>query len=138
MAGHNELSLGRPKPQGTMTPCLILQFPFSGGQFHFISIQNPDDRTARRLARSHAVAQGIENKRKLQQKMGLNFHAVSLKGDLGQPARKRKRDQALVAPLCSVSAPSPFQMLAAESPRLQALFSRRKIFASALDYPVKA
>lgn len=112
MAGHNE--------------------PNSGGQFHFISVQNADDRTARRLARSHAVARGLENKRKLQRKSGLNFHVVS-EDDLGRHAGKRKQDRALVmAPSSpSAGAPGPFQMLAAESPRLQALFSHCMIFAGA-------
>ncbi|KAE8441222.1 hypothetical protein EG329_005622 [Mollisiaceae sp. DMI_Dod_QoI] len=103
----------------------------SGGQFQFISIQNPDDtkdRTARRLARSHAVAQGLKNKRKLQQKSGHNFRVVSSKDDPSRPARKRKRSQTLVVSPCffSSSAPNLFQMLAAESPRLQALYSHYK------------
>ena len=108
-------------------------------QFQFISIQNPDDakdRTAKHLARSHAVARGLENKRKLQQKLGHNFRVVSLKDDPGRPVSKRKRSQTLVASPGSLSAnaPGPFQMLAAESPRLQALHSHRKILASAQNY----
>lgn len=39
--------------------------PNSGGQFHFISVQNADDRTAKRLARSNAVTRGLENKTEL-------------------------------------------------------------------------
>ena len=116
-----------------MIPYLIANFLV--GQFHFISTQNPDDandRKARRLARSHAVARGLEQKRKLQQESGDNFRGVSLKNDPGQPASKRKRSQALVASPLSLSAdaPDPFQMLAAESPRLQAWHSQRKIFAT--------
>lgn len=110
MAGHNE--------------------PNSGGQFHFISVQNADDRTVRRLARSHAVTRGIEDKRKLQRKSGLNFHVVS-EGDLGRHAGKKEQDRTLVMVPSSLSAGvfGPFQILAAEPPRLQALFSYRKIFA---------
>ncbi len=109
------------------------------GQFQFISIQNPDDaedRTVTRLARSHAVARGLENKRKLQEKSGHNFRIVSLKDDPSRPVNKRKRRQTLVMSQCTLSAgaPDPFQMLAAESPRLQALHSHRKIFASAQNY----
>ncbi|KAF2818020.1 putative N-ethylmaleimide reductase [Mytilinidion resinicola] len=117
-----------------MIPCLIVNY--SGGQFHFISIQSPDDATdrkARRLARSHAVARGLEKKRKLQQESGHNFRAVvvSLKDDPSRPARERKRCQTLVASPPSLFAdapdgPDPFQSLAAESPRLQALHSQHK------------
>ena len=131
MAGHNELNSGTSKPHRTETPCLDVHVSFPDGQFYFISTQSSDDRTTRRLGRSHAVARGIQNKRKLQQKSGLNFHAVSLE-DIGRPASKRKQDEALIMPPNFLSAdPSdPFQMLAAESPRLQALFNRRKILAN--------
>ncbi|KAH8654156.1 hypothetical protein BGZ60DRAFT_161832 [Tricladium varicosporioides] len=108
---HNELSLG--------------------GQFQFISIQNStdaEDRTSRRLARSHAVARGLENKRKLQQKSGHNFRVISLRDDSGRSASKRKPSQTLVTSSCSFSTavPGPFQMLAAESPRLQVLHSNHR------------
>ncbi|KAJ5523743.1 N-ethylmaleimide reductase [Penicillium frequentans] len=111
MAGHNELN--------------------SVGQFYFIPSQSSDDRTTRRLGRSHAVARGIQNKRKLEQKSGLNFHAVSLE-HISRPASNRKQRQALIMPSDFLSAgPSdPFQMLAAESPRLQALFDQREILAN--------
>ncbi|KAF2476210.1 putative N-ethylmaleimide reductase [Lindgomyces ingoldianus] len=100
-------------------------------QFHFFSIQNPDDandRKARRLARSHAVARGLEKKRRLQQESGHNFRAMSSKDDPSRSAGKRKRSQTLAASPLSLStdAPDPFQMLAAESPRLQALLSQHK------------
>lgn len=36
--------------------------PNSGGQFQFISVQNADDRTAKRLARSNAVTRGLKSK----------------------------------------------------------------------------
>ncbi|KAJ5535673.1 N-ethylmaleimide reductase [Penicillium frequentans] len=111
MAGHNELN--------------------PVGQFYFIPSQSSDDRTTRRLGRSHAVARGIQNKRKLEQKSGLNFHAVSLE-HIRRPASNRKQRQALIMPSDFLSAgPSdPFQMLAAESPRLQALFDQREILAN--------
>ncbi|KAN0099217.1 hypothetical protein V8E51_012992 [Hyaloscypha variabilis] len=102
-------------------------------QFHFISIQNPDDakdRKAKRLARSHAVARGLENKRQLQQKSGQNFRIVSMKDDPSRSVSKRKRSQTLIRQQSlysiSVDAPSLFQMLAAESPRLQALHRYHK------------
>ncbi|KAH6867475.1 putative N-ethylmaleimide reductase [Thelonectria olida] len=109
--------------------------------FQFISIQNPDDakdRTARRLARSHAVARGLQKKRQLEQETGDNFRVCSLKEDTGRPASRRKRGQTLVATPCSLSAATagPFQMLVAESPKLQVLLSHRKLFASSQNYPV--
>ncbi|KAJ5595071.1 uncharacterized protein N7459_001279 [Penicillium hispanicum] len=107
MAGHNELN--------------------SNNQFHFISMQSPKDqgRTARRLVRSHAVARGLENKRRRQQKLGHNFHPVSLKDVTGQSTSTSDQGQGRAEPLCSLSTstPGPLQMLAAESPRLQALSS---------------
>ncbi|KAM5368079.1 hypothetical protein ACJZ2D_009683 [Fusarium nematophilum] len=103
-------------------------------QFQFISIQNPDDakdRTVRRLARSHAVARGVENKRKLEEHSGLNFRVTTLKDEPGRPASKAERGQTLVPSPCSAVSlfpcgPGPFHMLAAESPRLQALLTQHK------------
>jgi hypothetical protein len=115
----------------------------ANNSFQFISIQNPNDakdRTARRLARSHAVARGLEKKRQLEQKSGDNFRPSSLRDDAGRPTSRRKGSQALIAKSASLSvgasATGPFQMLAAESPRLQALLSHRMILASAENYPV--
>ncbi|KAJ5997315.1 N-ethylmaleimide reductase [Penicillium canescens] len=109
MAEHNELNLD--------------------DKFHFVSLKNLDDRTERRLARSHAVARGLENKRKLQQKLGLNFRGVSSKDDSGRNLSKRKRGQSLASPPLSLStyASSASQMLAAESPKLQVLLSQHKM-----------
>ncbi|PMD45856.1 putative N-ethylmaleimide reductase [Hyaloscypha variabilis F] len=97
-------------------------------QFHFVSTQNPNDAqdlTTRRQARSHAVARGIENKRKLQQKTGHNFRFKRFKEDLR--ARRRCQNPALVAsPWLLTGAPDLFQTLAAEAPSLRALQIRRK------------
>ena len=122
----------RPKPQGSMNSCLISSS--TGSQFHFVSIQNPRDannRKARRLAKSHAVARALENKRKVQQESGRNFCAVSLKRDYGRPGGRKEQSQTLLAsPSCfSANASDPFQMLVAESPRLRALHDQCKIFA---------
>lgn len=134
MAGRSELNLGKQQPQ-EYDLCLMVNL-FLGAQFHFISIENPDSRAARRVARSHAVARGLENKRKLQQRSGHNFHVVPFTDDPDLPARKRKRGQPLVATPCSLSPdmPDPFQMLAAESPRLRTLLSCREIFTSVQNY----
>ncbi|WAO87610.1 Hypothetical protein NCS54_00492600 [Fusarium falciforme] len=103
----------------------------SVGQFRFIAIQNPDhakDRSVRRLARSHAVARGIEKKRKLEQKSGHNFRIVSIPDDAGRPAKKAEQEKVLGWIPSSLLTPqaSPFQTLTAESPKLQALLSHRK------------
>ncbi|KAF2705408.1 hypothetical protein K504DRAFT_337429, partial [Pleomassaria siparia CBS 279.74] len=107
----------------------------SSSQFQFISIQNPDEaknRTTRRLAKSHAVARGIQNKRKLRGTSGYIFRPVSTKDDFHVPPAKKKKgtvSQAAAATSCSSSssptavAPDPFHMLAAESPTLQAWHS---------------
>ncbi|OGE58193.1 hypothetical protein PENARI_c001G09696 [Penicillium arizonense] len=112
MAEHNELNLD--------------------DKFHFVSLKSLDDRTEKRLARSHAVARGLENKRKLQQKLGLNFRGVSSKDDSGRNLSKRKRVQSLASPPLPLStyassASSASQMLAAESSKLQALLSQHKV-----------
>lgn len=104
----------------------------SGERFQFISIQNPNDakdRTTRRLARSHAVARGLEKKRRRLQQLGHNFYTVSLKDD---PASKRKEtnhDTIVSSISLSIVASGPFQSLAAESPRLQSLLSHRKVLS---------
>ncbi|RMJ07676.1 hypothetical protein BHE90_001100 [Fusarium euwallaceae] len=104
--------------------------PTSVGQFQFISIQNPDhakDRSVRRLARSHAVARGIEKKRKLEQKSGHNFRITSIADDVIQPVKKKEPAKAPASFPSSLLTPqaTPFQTLAAESPRLQALLSHK-------------
>lgn len=88
-----------------------------------------------RLARSHAVAHGIENKRKQQQRSGENFYVTSSSLIPDQPATKRKRVRAaLLAKDSSLTAVNgPFQMLAAESPRLLALLDHRKCTRSACN-----
>ncbi|KAJ5125678.1 N-ethylmaleimide reductase [Penicillium atrosanguineum] len=103
--------------------------PSLDGPFHFVAVHSLDDRKAKRLARSHAVARGLENKRKLQQKSGLNFHAVHSGDDPGLPPTKTIQDQTLAIPSFPIPEGElgPFQMLAAESPRLQALLSCHKL-----------
>ncbi|TVY83896.1 hypothetical protein LSUE1_G001963 [Lachnellula suecica] len=100
-------------------------------QYTFTPDRTADPWEERRLARSHAVSRGLANKRKLQQKAGLNFRVVSLTDDTSRPAKGGIGSQTvvaqpsyfLVAPPSYFSAcpPGPFQMLAAESPKLQAL-----------------
>ena len=123
----------RPKPI-----IRSLSSKFLPAQFHFISTQNPNDAQdliSRRQARSHAVARGIENKRKLQQKTGHNFRFKCFKEDLR--ARQRCQNSALVAsPWLLTDAPDLFQTLAAEAPCLRALQSWRTFPPQALTCSV--
>lgn len=94
--------------------------------FHFISIQAPDDakdQTTRRLARSHAVKQALENKRKRQQESGDNFRVTASKDKPRRLVSKRARTETRAASLSSLSAGAldPFQTLAVDSSRLQTL-----------------
>ncbi|KAK2029181.1 hypothetical protein LX32DRAFT_617604 [Colletotrichum zoysiae] len=87
----------------------------SGGRsFQFISIQNPEeakDRGKRRLARSHAVRQSLQNSRKPEEEMSRTDVVAS-----GQP----------LTPWSIFVSPSvygPFETLFGESPRLRALLN---------------
>lgn len=107
----------------------MINLVFLGDRFLFIPIKGSNDRTAKRLARSHAVAHGLRKKRKLQQSSGHNFHILCPTKDQSRSMGKEKQVEALIIPPCSLAAGSsdPFQMLAAESPTLRALLNRRKI-----------
>lgn len=102
---------------------------FLGEKFQFICIQNPDDaknHATRRLARSHAVARGLEKKRRRLQQSGRNFRTVSLKDNSANKSKEIDHERNESAISLSMVAPGPFQLLAAESPSLQALLSQRK------------
>ncbi|KAJ9483853.1 hypothetical protein VN97_g9532 [Penicillium thymicola] len=98
----------------------------TGAEFLFIPIKNPNDRTTR-LARSHAVAHGLRNKRKLQQSSGHNFHVVCPANNKSQPASKAKQDKALIVSPVSLAVgfSDPLQMMAAESPILRVLLKEK-------------
>ncbi|ORY17220.1 hypothetical protein BCR34DRAFT_621944 [Clohesyomyces aquaticus] len=105
--------------------------PSSSGQFQFVSVRGPDDvkdQNAKRIARSHAVARGLQKKRDLQQKSGLNFRAVSCRANRAELASKRIASHALGPSqlFLSFEAPDAFQTLAAEAPRLQVLLNQLK------------
>ena len=100
----------------------------------FISMQAPDeakDQITRRLARSHAVKQALENKRKLQQESRDNFRVTTSKDKLKlrRLVNKRTRTRALAVSLFSLSAVTldPFQTLAVDSSRLQTLLGNCKL-----------
>ncbi|KAJ5391487.1 N-ethylmaleimide reductase, partial [Penicillium cosmopolitanum] len=93
-------------------------------QFHFISIQGPTDRTRNHLARSHAIARGLQNKRKLRQKAGLNFNTFSPENGHRQPISTKDKDRPCTSPrpgasLSRTCAVDLLRMLAAESPEQQ-------------------
>ncbi|KAK3345975.1 hypothetical protein B0T25DRAFT_612111 [Lasiosphaeria hispida] len=109
-----------------------------GRQFQFISVQDPDDAEGGikgRLVRSHAVAQGLERKRRLQQASGNNFIVTTSKSyrsrglvsDLKTGSRRgRVPTPNLLSVQVSAGALDPFQSLAVDSSRLQALLSNYK------------
>ncbi|KAK9416635.1 putative Transcription factor domain-containing protein [Seiridium unicorne] len=105
--------------------------PNAGGRFQFISIQAPgdsNDRSSRRLARSHAVRRALENKRKLQQDSRDNFRVTTSKDASRSPGNNETCAKISGALFCSVStgALDPFQTLAVDSSRLQILLSNYK------------
>jgi len=103
-----------------------------GDTYHFIGIQAPDyvkDKTKQRLARSHAVKQALQKKRKLQQDCGDHFRITV---DTDKPRRtpsKRTHTTNVPALLFSPCAGSldPFQTLPVDQSRLQALLGNCKL-----------
>jgi hypothetical protein len=101
------------------------------GRFQFVSINNPEqknDSRDRRRARSHAVKQGIERKRKLQQQSMSHFQVLSTGDFARNPGTKKTRSQLQVSlPYTpSAGALDPFETLAVPSSRLQALLGNSK------------
>uniref|UniRef100_A0A093VBG6 Uncharacterized protein n=1 Tax=Talaromyces marneffei PM1 TaxID=1077442 RepID=A0A093VBG6_TALMA len=107
---------------------LVIRSPAHEWQDTTSLVQNPNDakdRTTRRLARSHAVARGLEKKRRRLQQSGHNFVAAFVKDDPVSKSKEINCDTITSSnSLSTVAAPGPFQLLAAESPRLQALLSQ--------------
>ncbi|KAI5461940.1 hypothetical protein BGZ63DRAFT_413433 [Mariannaea sp. PMI_226] len=103
----------------------------SGGHFHFISVGNPDDgkdvRT-RRQARSHAVRQALEKKRKRQQDSMNHFYVSSSANYAKRLTSQTENIMTDVTLYCppSVGSLDPFHTLAVDSSRLQALLRNKK------------
>jgi hypothetical protein len=78
------------------------------------------NQTARRLARSHAVKQALENKRKLQRESRYNFRITTSKDKPKWLMSNRAHTRAPATSLYSLSAGAldPFQTLAVDSSRL--------------------
>ena len=113
---------GRSSISRAAAGCLYYS-PLSAGRFRFISIQAPNDAKdpiTRRLARSHAVKQTLENKRKLQRKSGENFRVTT-------PKRARTATRAVSLSSLSAGALDPFQTLAVDSSRLKTLLGDCKL-----------
>ncbi len=97
--------------------------PRTESNFQFISIRNPaeaKDRGKRRLARSHAVKQGLQNSRRLRQEPS--------RGNAGGSGQ-------MLAPWSVFVSPSPFgpfETLFGDSPRLRALLSQGRLYNSGL------
>ncbi|KAK8017678.1 hypothetical protein PG993_014004 [Apiospora rasikravindrae] len=106
------------------------------GGFRFIPVQGAPSDTkqlaTRRQARSHAVKHALENKRKLQQEAGNNFRATTPKDLVHRKKSKCQKPHAKgderppLSSSLSVGVLDPFETLAVNSSRLQALLSTRK------------
>jgi hypothetical protein len=122
------IRVGQSSKGAIMTPYIMTNLVFLGDEFVFIPIKSPNDCTAKRLARSHAVAHGLRSKRRRQQTSGHNFYVLCPENNQSRPAREKKQAKSLITQPASLTTGSdPFQMLAAESPTLRALLNRGKI-----------
>ncbi|KAJ9259635.1 hypothetical protein DTO212C5_8589 [Paecilomyces variotii] len=120
---------------------MVLQNPSFGktesediaaGRFLFISSQALDKangQITRRLARSHAVKQALETKRRLQEKSKDNFRITTTKDKPKRFVRRKRDTETPAVSLFSLSegALDPFQTLAADSSRLRILLSNDKV-----------
>lgn len=85
-----------------------------------------------KLARSHAVTQGLKNKRKLQQDLGDHFRPVTVapKKEIAQTRRcdgVNVRQNPRIARVLSAGVLDPFETLAVNSNRLRVLLCNRKM-----------
>ncbi|KAK5627014.1 hypothetical protein RRF57_002729 [Xylaria bambusicola] len=93
------------------------------GRFQFIAVHTPNgprNPATRRLARSHAVKQGLGRKRKIERELKNNFRIITLRDEI-----ERTHVDAVAMSPFSLSAGTldPFRTLAVDSSRLQALLS---------------
>lgn len=124
---------GKSKSYPKRTITFYRPSDFLVAQFQFITVQDPndDDKAAKRLARSHAVKQALQNKRKLQKASMQNFCIEDGKN----PKHKGKHDRSQASPLAIVGASTldPFDSLPVEGSRLQHLLNNRKHFSSSIQ-----
>ncbi|KAI1359247.1 hypothetical protein F5Y08DRAFT_85600 [Xylaria arbuscula] len=98
------------------------------GQFQFIAVQAPNgpkNPAARRLARSHAVKQALDRKRKTERELKNNFRIVRPQDEDERSLKKMTYEGRVgMSPFSlSVGSLDPFGTLAVDSSRLQALLS---------------
>ena len=109
---------------------LFLQLPpaltSAGANFHFIPCQTAESPTSKRIARSHAVSRGIENKRRKQRESGTQFQVcTAFKENSNALVNHRPRKNEIERPIhIYIGSSGMVHMLAAESPGLQALLNR--------------
>lgn len=118
MAGHALTKQPLPRTSGLEEASLRTE-AISDEKFHFISVQGPhdaEDPRIRRMARSHAVREGLQRKRQLQQTLGHNLRVTVLdhaQADLAlSSSRRPSRGDAHLRTI--------------ESPRVQVLLHWRK------------
>ncbi|TVY24400.1 hypothetical protein LHYA1_G006765 [Lachnellula hyalina] len=114
--------------------------PIAAGHFQFISYQAPDvarDKITMRQARSHAVKQALESKRKIQQESGDNFCVTTSRDKPRRVVGKGARRAGTLAATSLFSLSSgtldPFQSLAVDSSRLQTLIGDCWLIINGLD-----
>ena len=97
---------------------------FPVAQFQFITVQDPNDndKAAKRLARSHAVKQALQNKRKLQKASMQNFCI--------EDGKNLNREGKLDVSRLGAASLDPFDSLPIKGTRLQHLLNNRKGFSS--------
>jgi len=121
--------------QGMLSRCEgnpIINTYVLAGSFRFVPMQvsgEGNKKVARRLARSHAVKQALQNKRRLEQQSSNNFRSTTVNNKV----RKAGFDPAqqgipALSPFAlSASTLDPFQTLAVDSSRLQTFLGNCKI-----------
>lgn len=108
----------------------------------FISIQTPNDPkdlNKRREARSHAIKQALESKRKAQRQTSDNFRVTGSAEKAVKITNRGVRTDLVALSPFSLAAGilDPFQTLAVDSSRLQSLLADRKfrlVLKFALDH----
>ncbi|KAL4883798.1 hypothetical protein BJY04DRAFT_24647 [Aspergillus karnatakaensis] len=96
----------------------------ASGDFHFISIRDPDetkDKKKRQLARSHAVKQALEKKRKQQQKSKTNFRVCTSRATTTISPSNNLVGASLLFQSPSSGTLDPFSIFAVDLSRLQIL-----------------
>ncbi|KAB5540218.1 hypothetical protein GE09DRAFT_252324 [Coniochaeta sp. 2T2.1] len=110
--------------------------PITARSFHFVSVQGPDeaqDKSKRRAARSHAVKQALCRQRKQLKEKSDNFIVTKSTDQPKKNAKRPRQAPVMTGSIISLSAGmlDPFQSLALDSTRLQALLGDYKARQSA-------